>query len=87
MAYQGSSGWLVFLSFSFIDVVLLTKRYIHTPGWEKERDKIVTKCHKNTYNYCNDADAKKVGDCVKGMAGSLMVSRTLSPSKYESDTN
>ena len=44
------------------------------PGWEKERDKIVAKCHKNAYNYCDGGHLKEVGDCVKGMAGNLMVS-------------
>lgn len=42
-------------------------------GWEKERDKIIGKCHKNVYNYCDEATQKKVGDCIKGMAGSLML--------------
>lgn len=42
-------------------------------GWEKEKDKILAKCHKNSYNYCNAGDRKKCGDCVKGMAGSLML--------------
>ena len=44
------------------------------PGWEKGRNKIIAKCHKNTHNYCDEGDRKKVGDCVKGMAGTLMVS-------------
>ncbi|KIM79294.1 hypothetical protein PILCRDRAFT_823549 [Piloderma croceum F 1598] len=42
-------------------------------GWEKERHKIVAKCHKNSYNYCLEADQNKWSDCVKGMAGSLML--------------
>ena len=46
-------------------------------GWEKERDKIIAKCHKDTYNYCDEGHRKKVGDCVKGMADSLMVSDSM----------
>jgi hypothetical protein len=42
-------------------------------GWEKEKDKIIAKCHKNTYNYCNADHRKKAGDCVKGMVGGLML--------------
>ena len=44
------------------------------PGWEKEKDKILAKCHKNTYNYCDEGHRKEMGDCVKGMAGKTMVS-------------
>ncbi|KIM40706.1 hypothetical protein M413DRAFT_11542 [Hebeloma cylindrosporum] len=41
-------------------------------GWNGEIDKIIKKCHKDTYNYCDQGDRDKVKDCVKGMAGSLM---------------
>ena len=40
----------------------------------KDTNGILAKCHKNTYNYCDADHRKKAGDCVKGMAGSLMVS-------------
>ncbi|KAF9467617.1 hypothetical protein BDZ94DRAFT_1248555 [Collybia nuda] len=42
-------------------------------GWQSEIDKIIKKCHKDTYNYCLDGDRSKAGDCLKGMAGSLML--------------
>lgn len=43
-------------------------------GLEAEKDKIIKKCHKNSYNYCDQKHREKLRDCVKGMAGSLMVS-------------
>lgn len=42
-------------------------------GWEKETDKIFAKCHKNGNNYCYEAVRQKAGECVKGMAGNLML--------------
>ena len=61
-------------TFSFV-TLLIIKRDLHAPGWQKERDKILAKCHKNSYNYCDAGAQKAFGDCVKGMAGSLMVRR------------
>jgi len=71
----GGQADLDFVNKVLLPYYLSTKWLTKAPptGWEKEVDKIVAKCHKNTYNYCIDADAKKVGDCVKGMAGSLML--------------
>lgn len=42
-------------------------------GWGKDKNKIIAKCHKNTYDYCKAEVQKKVGDCIKGMLGSLML--------------
>ncbi|KAF9576234.1 hypothetical protein EC968_009793 [Mortierella alpina] len=42
-------------------------------GLTKELDKIQKKCHKDSYNYCNEADRDKAGECVKGFAGGLML--------------
>ena len=41
---------------------------------EKDKDKILSKCHKNTYNYCDKGDLVKFGNCVKSLAGGLLVS-------------
>lgn len=53
---------------------LLISSHFTCPGWDVEKNKILAKCHKNTYNYCDEGHRKKMKDCVKGVAGSLMVS-------------
>ena len=84
MAYQGSSDRLLVL-FPFV-TLLIIKRDLHAPGLQKAPDKILANCHKNSYNYCDPDVQKAVGDCVKGMASSLMVRRIFAL-KYKSDPN
>ena len=44
------------------------------PGFLREQDRIIAKCHKNTYNYCNEADREAAGECFQGAESSLLVS-------------
>ena len=46
------------------------------PGWDKERENIISKCYNPTYNYCNPDHRKKSVDCLKdsNLATILMVS-------------
>ncbi|CAO3570159.1 unnamed protein product [Mortierella alpina] len=42
-------------------------------GLQTEWDKIIKKCHKNTYNYCDAAARDKFAACLKSLAGGLML--------------
>jgi hypothetical protein len=54
------------------------------PGWENDVNKIIEKCHKNTYNYCIKATREKVGECVKSEAMAMIVSHDFTPSLFTS---
>ncbi|OBT50496.1 hypothetical protein VE04_09494 [Pseudogymnoascus sp. 24MN13] len=71
----GSAEDVKFLREKVLPYYLNKKWLTKSPpnGWEREWDKIFKKCHKNGSNYCDKAVRQKAGDCVKGMAGSLML--------------
>ncbi|KAF8155748.1 hypothetical protein B0H34DRAFT_675886 [Crassisporium funariophilum] len=54
--------------------------------WPKSLNKdiysILTKCHKNNYNYCTELDRVKVASCVKGLVGSLLPKYALQVAAY-----
>ncbi|KIM40715.1 hypothetical protein M413DRAFT_166653 [Hebeloma cylindrosporum] len=51
-------------------------------GWEKDKDMIIAKCHKNTSNYCLEKDRKRFVDCFKRVTFTLVLKYAVKLGSY-----